>query len=356
MRRLLMPLMLVLLSACATAPRDPFGVAVVDAPVWPGPPEQARLRYAGSFAEHRDLFREGGLGRSLARLFGGPIESHLSRPYALALHPTGGLAVTDPGMQCVHFYDWKARRYTRIGGDLEGGLPSPVGVAVDRAGNFLVADSRRAAVERFAPDGAHLGRFAARHAFLRPAGIAVDPESGEVFVADVLAHTVCVFGSDGVLLRTLGGNGAEPGRFNFPTHVALDGDGNVLVADSMNFRVQRVDRQGGSLTVFGEAGNARGDFAHPKGVAAMAPGVFVAVEGLYDSLVFFDGEGRLLLNVGGPGSGPGEFWLPAGMAFDAEQQLLFVADSYNSRVQVFRFLGAESPTPAAGDEQEGVLP
>ncbi|MDK2970506.1 MAG: hypothetical protein PWP23_261 [Candidatus Sumerlaeota bacterium] len=354
MRRLLMPMVLVLLAACATAPRDPFGVAVGDAPVWPPPPEQARLRYAGSFAEHRDLFQESGVGRSLARLFGGPAESHLSRPYAVALHPNGGLIVTDPGMQCVHFYDWKARRYTRFGGDIEGGLPSPVGVAVDQAGNVLVADSRRVAVERFAPDGTHLGRFAGEHVFLRPAGIAVDPASGEVFVADVLAHTVCVFASDGALLRTLGGNGAEAGRFNFPTHVALDGEGNVLVADSMNFRVQRLDRQGGSLTVFGEAGSARGDFAHPKGVAAVAPGVFVAVEGLYDSLVFFDGEGRLLLNVGGPGSGPGEFWLPAGLAFDAERQLLFVADSYNSRVQVFRFLGADSAP--GGDGKEGASP
>jgi sugar lactone lactonase YvrE len=89
-------------------------------------------------------------------------------------------------------------------------------------------------------------------------------------------------------------------------------------------------------------------------VAAIAPSVFVAVEGLYDSLVFFDAEGRLLLNVGGPGSGPGEFWLPAGMAFDADRQLLFVADSYNSRVQVFRFLGADSAPD--GDSKDGASP
>jgi sugar lactone lactonase YvrE len=47
-----------------------------------------------------------------------------------------------------------------------------------------------------------------------------------------------------------------------------------------------------------------------------------------------------LLSLGASGSGPGEFWLPAGLAFDDKEQLLFVADSYNSRVQVFRLIGA----------------
>jgi NHL repeat len=36
----------------------------------------------------------------------------------------------------------------------------------------------------------------------------------------------------------------------------------------------------------------------------------------------------------------GEFWLPAGIAIGADNRIA-VADSYNCRVQIFRYLGDE---------------
>jgi DNA-binding beta-propeller fold protein YncE len=354
-RALALVALLLLLASCAGARRDPFATTAGIAPVWPPPPEPPRVAHVLSIADHRDLFEEGGFGRSLARLVGGPVDSRLVRPYAIAVDAKLGLLVTDPGNQCVHRFDWDSRRYRRIGESLAGGLPSPVGVAVARDGSILVADSRLASVERFSAEGRHLGRFAADHAFRRPAGIAVDGASGEVYVADVLAHQVLVFGAEGALRRTLGGNGSAPGRFNFPTHLGLDGSGGLLVADGMNFRVQRLARDGEALTVYGRVGTARGDFAHPKGVAAWDAETFVAVEGLHDALVLFDGEGRLLMTLGEAGSGPGQFWLPAGLAADRARGLLFVADSFNSRVQVFRLL----PAPAVSDpaaEEKGPIP
>ena len=46
---------------------------------------------------------------------------------------------------------------------------------------------------------------------------------------------------------------------------------------------------------------------------------------------------RLLLAFGREGHGPGEFWLPAGIHIDAKDRI-WVADSYNRRVQVFQYL------------------
>ena len=51
----------------------------------------------------------------------------------------------------------------------------------------------------------------------------------------------------------------------------------------------------------------------------------------------FERDGRFLLAVGGSGSGPGSFWLPTGLHVDAEDRV-YVADSYNSRVQIFQYL------------------
>jgi DNA-binding beta-propeller fold protein YncE len=289
-----------------------------------------------SIHRHGDLFQSGGFLAALVRLAAGEEDTSLVRPFALAVHPGGGLLIADTGAPDVYFYDSPRRKLRALGRSLDGGLPSPVGVAAQPDGTILVSDSRRRSIERFDEKGRHLGAFGAAHSFERPGGIAVDPASGEVFVVDVLAHQVVAFAGDGRVARVMGRNGDAPGEFNFPTHVAVDAQGQLLVADSMNFRVQRLAPDGTCIALYGEAGNARGDFARAKGVASMGKDIHVAVEGLHDSLVFFGPAGELLLTIGGPGAGPGEFWLPAGLAVDRPRSLLFVADSYNSRVQVFR--------------------
>jgi len=62
------------------------------------------------------------------------------------------------------------------------------------------------------------------------------------------------------------------------------------------------------------------------------------VDALFDNFQMFDPAGRLLLDVGAAGSAAGEFWLPAGIAVSRDHRI-YVADSYNHRVQVFRLLG-----------------
>jgi sugar lactone lactonase YvrE len=64
------------------------------------------------------------------------------------------------------------------------------------------------------------------------------------------------------------------------------------------------------------------------------------VDALVDKLQIFDSAGRFLLDVGEAGSNPGEFWLPNGIAISRDNQV-FVADSYNHRVQVFKYMGTE---------------
>jgi len=52
----------------------------------------------------------------------------------------------------------------------------------------------------------------------------------------------------------------------------------------------------------------------------------------------FNNEGQLLYYFGGHGTAPGEFQLPAGLAIDANDRV-YVVDSYNRRVQVYRYQG-----------------
>lgn len=337
---------LLFLVSCSGRRMDPYAISE-GAPVWPAPPATARVQYVTSITRHQDLFETRGFLNRMVGFIAGEEDSRIVRPFALAIHPGGGLLVTDPGLGCVHFFDRERGKYIRIGGDQKSGLASPVGVAVASDGSILVSDSRETSIRRFDRDGKDLGTFGDAHAFRRPAGIAIEPESGEVYVADVLAHEVIVFSRDGILKRKIGSNGMELGEFNFPTHLAFDDSGNLLVSDSMNFRVQRLSPEGIPISEYGSLGNARGDFSNPKGIASPATGIYAAVEGLHDCIVFFDEKDRLLMTIGGTGSEPGEFWLPAGLA--SHGRLLFAADSYNSRVQVFRLLDT-------GVEEEGGPP
>lgn len=68
-------------------------------------------------------------------------------------------------------------------------------------------------------------------------------------------------------------------------------------------------------------------------------GRIYVVESYFDHLLVFERDGRLLLPIGGSGVGPGQFNLPAGVATHGD--LVYVADSYNQRVQIFRVLAAD---------------
>jgi len=58
---------------------------------------------------------------------------------------------------------------------------------------------------------------------------------------------------------------------------------------------------------------------------------------MFDNVQIFDQEGRLLMDFGGPGSGYGKFWLPSGIYIDANDSI-YVSDSYNHRIQVFKYM------------------
>src|SRR5262249_5231412 len=140
---------------------------------------------------------------------------------------------------------------------------APVAVA-RRNGIFYVADSELGKVLAFDEKGRELFTIAAP--LQRPAGLAIAGDS--LAVVDSLAHAVFVFDLRGNLRSQFGRRGAAPGEFNFPTHIAADGQGRWLVTDSLNSRIQVFDAGGKVLSEIGSSGDTPGHFGRPKGVAA----------------------------------------------------------------------------------------
>lgn len=332
MRLLLVILAMTALAACAPA-REAQSVEAeaIDGLVWPSAPEPARVRFLYAFHEPKDLgMRGSALGRAFG-LFAGKKDMGMVRPYAVAVD--GDLiAVADPGLQVLHLFDVKRKKYRRI--EEAGGLAlsSPVGVALTQDAIFL-SDSALKKVFILDRDGDTQRVIAGIE---RPTGLAFHLETGRLYVADTLAHTINVFDSAGDFLFRFGTRGSDNSELNFPSHLSVS-NGRLHVNDTMNFRVQTFDLDGRFISAIGKIGDGSGDMAQPKGLATDAANNVYVADALFNRVQIFDPNGRFLLAVGKDGQRPGEFWLPAGVFI--AQHRMYVADSYNRRVQVFELLG-----------------
>jgi DNA-binding beta-propeller fold protein YncE len=301
---------------------------------WPPAPGEEKVRYSMMINGFREV------GVSAGSLLFGKGEQKLMRPVALAKGLDGRIAVADTGCRCVHLYVPTEQQYHKITAG-EGDLLSPVGVAFDDALRLYVADSVLAKVFVFDALGDYLFSIekTGDGVLKRPTGLAFDSRRKVLYVADTLSHGVHAFDSKGSFLFSFGERGTEKGQFNFPTHIFWSDAGNLYVTDSMNFRVQIFDSSGTFLSLLGRQGDGSGDFAIPKGVASGRDRIIYVVDSLFDTVQLFDERGEFLLAVGGRGTGPGEFWLPSGIFLDDNNGMLYVCDTFNQRVQVFRISG-----------------
>jgi DNA-binding beta-propeller fold protein YncE len=320
-----------LLWACAPGEEQSADLVAPSEPlVWPKPPAAPRIEYLFGFREPGNLGIRPSLFGRLWEAVVGEEQRQMVRPYAVAAEGPR-IAVADPGIGVVHLFDLEGKTYDRIDRAGEEGLQSPVGVAFTDDLIF-VADSALAKLFAFDLDG---DLRTTVEDLERPTGLAFDPQSGRLYVADTLGHRVVVFDAAGHMLFSFGERGTGTGAFNFPSHLALHG-GRLYVNDTMNFRVQVLDLEGRPLAAFGRHGDGSGDFAQPKGVAVDSEGHVYVADALFDRVQIFDADGRYLLDFGGTGALPGSFWLPSGVFI--AQDRIYVADSYNRRVQVFRFI------------------
>lgn len=336
---------LALLALCAgcAKPAGPLLEPGPDAPVWPPPPNEPRVRYLGQFRTNEDLKPRRGFGQRLGRaLFGGAEPLRMVGPLGLCTDGGDRLFVAGGAAQTVHVFNLQTREYELWAPPEDtDGFAHPVDVAYDAArGRLLVADAAAATVFVFQSDGAFLGTLGDDR-LTRPVGLAIDPVSGDAFVADAGAHRVVVITTDDHVAHEIGERGSQPGQFNFPTYLALGPDGRLYISDSLNFRVQVFDDQGEFLRQIGEKGDMPGYLAQPKGVGVDDAGRLYIVDAHFEAVQLFDNDGRLLMTFGQEGREPGEFWLPVDIGVDGQGRI-WVADSYNRRVQVFELLDEET--------------
>jgi len=160
-------------------------------------------------------------------------------------------------------------------------LNSPTGVAVDAAGNLFIADQSNHRVRRVdtlgqitTVAGTGVPSFngdsqpAVSAEVNLPTGVAVDV-AGNLLIADQSNHRVRRVDTGSKIITTVAGNGtvcaAKPcgdggpaidAQLNVPTGVAVDTAGNVIIADQRNYRVRAVSGQSGIIVTVAGNGTA----------------------------------------------------------------------------------------------------
>lgn len=131
-----------------------------------------------------------------------------------------------------------------------------------------------------------------------PRGVAIDPLSGAVFVADAGNFRVVKLTSDGQFVQAWGQAGEAPDQFQEPYDLAVEPQGSLLVLDAVAQRLLRFTLDGQFQTTFG----AELTFYRPRGLAVDAAGQLAVADTGGVRIVRLDASGSLLGQVGGPGS------------------------------------------------------
>lgn len=250
----------------------------------------------------------------------------------------------------------------------------PEALAVGHEGDLLVAAQRQHQIFRLNKSGeislvAGNGRRgfsgdggrAVDASLDNPGGVAVDA-AGNVIIADTYNNRIRqVDARTGIIGTIAGGGKGDAWKDNYPaltaslagpTGLAVDPEGNLLFTDSGHFRVRKVDRASGLIQAVAGRGTNRytgdggpamsADLENPGSLALDSGGNLFIVEAGDDRVRRVDARTKLISTFAGTGaqgfSGDGgpapnaRLYGPRGVAVDREGNV-FIADAFNRRIR-----------------------
>src|SRR5690606_14794918 len=114
----------------------------------------------------------------------------------------------------------------------------------------------------------------------------------------------------------------------------LDPTSGHIYVGRTNDEIEIYDDSGNHLHTFGGSGSGDGEFTGIFGIAIDDDYIYVADSGNNRVQIFRKSDRSFVTSVGGSGTGDGELQYPTGLTVGSGHQL-YVADSNNARVQLF---------------------
>lgn len=244
---------------------------------------------------------------------GGATGAELDTPTAVVLDAAGNLYIADTNNNRIRIVttDGNINTFAGAGGAGSSGdggpataasLNNPEGLAVDGLGNIYIADTAGHRIRKVTPDGTITtiagngsggeqgdGGPATQASLYYPKGIAIDPVSGNLYIADWLNSRVRVVTPNGNIY-TVAGNGqydyygdggpATSAALRFPWGVAVDASGRVYVSDDENSTI-RLLTPVAPLVSAAPTINPAGLVSDTEfgGFSSVAPGTWIEIHG-----------------------------------------------------------------------------
>lgn len=315
---------------------------------------------------------------------GQAIQANISRPIRMTFDAAGNLYFAD-------FNNNRIRRVatngiiTTIAGNGTAGfsgdngpatsaqLNGPLGVALDRNGNILIADSGNNRIRRVnAATGVITtaagtgdtgfngdGGAATSARISGPENVFVDKDNN-IFIADFGNNRVRKVAANGATISTVAGTGtsgfsgdggqATAANISFPTDVVVDNAGNIFICASGNNRIRKVTTDGVINTIAGNGNTAfNGDgilataaaLSGPQSIALDSTGnIYIADRGnsrirkvtINDNSISTLAGGNSGLSPDGSSTTLARLNLPTGVALDAANNV-YIGDRDNFRIR-----------------------
>jgi DNA-binding beta-propeller fold protein YncE len=230
-----------------------------------------------------------------------------------------------------------------------GSITGPNQLAMDAADHLFVEEwsfnspSVQSTLQEFATDGAFLkniGRIASGPppfpvgTFGGASGVAVDL-TGRIFVTDTYAARTQVFANDGTYLYGFPSPGGD---------IALDAFGHVFEIEEgspSGCGVHKYSPDGTELAHWGSFGSAPGQFNQPLGITVDKAGHVYVADTYNHRVQVFSNDGAFIEQWGGHGTAPGVFDRPSAIMAGPDGRI-YVSDTWNNRIQVFGSLTTAS--------------
>ena len=276
-----------------------------------------------------------GLTGQFARVMvGGQDEVRFVRPISV-----GGLDnflyIVDETPRVVHIYDLEAKEIRSLGNIAVHFVGNPGNIYVAQDYSFYVVDEGGKQVLHFSQEGDLLTSFHDAANLSRPIDVIVDEFTQDVLIADGSYSHIVIFNKTGIAKGIIGKRrGDTAGTFRAITSISR-GAAGLYVLDRLESPIQVISMQGRFQFAFGES-----EQVYPTSIAINLDQL-VFVSDKSDNTIRIYQNRELIDKIGGGGAAPGRFRIITSLWIVGD--LLYVADSGNRRVQVFRIKQQKYP-------------
>jgi len=169
--------------------------------------------------------------------------------------------------------------------------------------------------------------------FNHPAGIATD-KLGNILVADSYSESIMKFNYFNTLDFSFGSFGNGIKQFNNPIDTAVDNEMNIYVVDAGNNRVQKFDYNGSYLTEWGKKGSGDSQFNNPSSIDIDRTGNVYVADKDNSRVQVFNPEGQFLFQFKSKFKDTDEGFQPLSLVV-SDKGRLCVLDSYTNVLALY---------------------